>query len=114
MKIEPYYWSILFLYSEYAHCNEEESGIRQRKLLLKMTENAFHISQDLLPVGPICFQHLLHSLRQVNIEETQTAPKLLPEYIWECLIVPSELSHQCSGYSHTLTGPKRQVQVFFL
>lgn len=86
MKVEPYYWSILFLYLEYAHCDKKESGIRQRKLLLKVTENAFHISQDLLPVGPICLQHLLHSLWQVNIGKTPTALKLLPEYIWECLM----------------------------
>lgn len=35
---------------------------RKQTSHLKVTENAFDVTQDLLPVRPVGFQHLLHCL----------------------------------------------------
>lgn len=43
---------------------EEDEREKKKSSHLKVTENAFDITQDLLPVRPVCLQHLLRCLSQ--------------------------------------------------
>lgn len=74
----------------------------------KMTEDAFDVGQDALPVGPACFQHLLHALSyscHANVS-AQAGLKQNGQYLCE-----RQWSHQCGRNSNTLSGFKGQVQI---
>lgn len=74
----------------------------------KMTEDAFDVGQDALPVGPACFQHPLHALSYSCHANVRT-PAGLKQYLCE-----RQRSHQCGRDSNTLSGFKGQVQIVLL
>lgn len=79
-------WLPIFQSFSSSHSDGEESGRgrEERTSHLKVTENAFDISQDLLPVGPVCLQHLLHCLHVKIRRPADTASfKQLSKYCCE-------------------------------
>lgn len=73
-----------------------------------MTEDSFDVGQHALPVGPACFQHLLHALSYSCHANVRTPAGVKQNSQHLC---KRQRSHQCGRDSNTLSGFKGQVQI---